>query len=164
MKRGGAREIRAWLALFVAAIALGCQSEVDPNSVSAVVVAYGEFEVRNGLPVLSSTASSIQCEEGRIFGVDYRIDIANGEYGSVPVEFRWIHPELAVPERRLWGRESQARLPNPHLPWRQKSLTGRVLWSLEHPDELVSGRYEFQIRRLDDKSILLSRPFDVVGC
>jgi len=152
------------LVLPIAAGALGCQSEVDPDSISASVVAYGEFEIRSGLPMLAAAVSTIQCEEGRIFGVDYRIDVANGEYGVVPVEFRWIHPELEVPERRLWGRESLARRPSPRLGWRKTSLEGRVLWSLEHPDELVSGRYEFQIRRRGDGGVLLSRAFDVEGC
>jgi hypothetical protein len=143
---------------------IGCQSEVEPGSVSATVVAYGAFEIQSGLPTLTSTTSKIQCEAGRIFGVDYRIDVANGEYGIVPVEFRWIHPELAVPSQRLWGRESSARRPNPKLAWRESSLSGRALWTLEHPDELVSGEYEFQIRSVPKGKVLLTRTFDVIGC
>ena len=111
-----------------------------------------------------STTSTIPCEAGALFGVDYRIEVANGEYGVVPVEFRWIHPELAVPARRLWGRERSARRPNPRLDWRETSLEGRVLWSLEHPDEMVPGQYEFQIRLVEQGTVLLSREFQVDGC
>lgn len=162
--RGQGGRTRALLIVFVALRALGCQSEVDPKSVSASVVAYGEFEIKEGLPRLMATTSSIRCETGRLFGVDYRIDVANDEYGIVPIEFRWIHPELAVPARRLWGTQSAARRPNPRLEWREKSLEGRVLWRFEDPDELVPGRYEFQIRVRDEGRVLLSRTFEVDGC
>jgi len=144
--------------------ALGCQSEVRPESVSASLVAYGEYEIKNGLPTLISTTSTLPCEAGRLFGVDYRIEVANGEYGVVPVEFYWIHPELAVPARRLWGRETAARRPSPRLDWRETTLEGRVLWSLEHADELVPGRYEFQIRIREEGTVLLSREFQIEGC
>lgn len=146
------------------AAALGCQSEVDPSAISASVIGYGTFEIRGGLPTLTATTSTIDCEPGRTFGVDYRIEVGKGERGRVPVEFRWIHPELAVPSRRLWGTESPARPSSPELEWQQTRIDGRVLWTLEHPDELVSGRYEFQIRRLSDGAVLLSRSFDVQGC
>jgi hypothetical protein len=152
------------LAIFVVASALGCQSEVDPEAISASVVAYGEFEIRGGLPILIAKDATIPCEQGRLFGVDYRIDVANGEYGVLPIEFRWTHPDLAVPESRLWGTESEARRPNPSLAWRQSSLTGRALWRFDHPDEMVSGRFEFLIRRRDDGSVLLSQSFDIHGC
>lgn len=163
-KRGPSGWTLALVVAFFAMGALACQSEVDPESVSASLVAYGEFEIEKGLPTLLTTTSSIRCELGILFGVDYRIDVANDEYGIVPIEFRWIHPELAVPARQLWGTESAARRPNPLLAWREKSLEGRVLWSFEHPDELVPGRYEFQIRARDGGSVLLSRTFDVDGC
>lgn len=155
---------RRLFVLLVVAVALGCQSEVEPGSVSASLVAYGEFEITDGLPILISTISTIPCETGQLFGVDYRIDVANGEYGIVPVEFRWIHPELGVPALRLWGRESSARRPNPRLAWRERSLEGRVLWSLEHPDEMVSGQYEFQIRLRNEGMVLLSQKFQIEGC
>lgn len=133
-------------------------------AVSATVVRYGEYEMQSGLPTLVLETSRPTCEQGRIFGVDYRIDVADGQYGVVPVEFRWRHPELAVPSRKIWGRESVARPPGPVLERGAKSLEGRALWSLEHPDELVSGRYEFQIRRLSDGAVLLSQAFEVEGC
>ena len=144
--------------------ALGCQSEVAPESISASLVAYGEYEIKKGLPTLISTTSTIPCEAGRLFGVDYRIEVANGEYGVVPVEFHWTHPELAVPARRLWGRETAARQPSPRLGWRETTLEGRVLWSLEHADEMVPGQYEFQIRIREEGTVLLSREFQIEGC
>ncbi|MBJ18959.1 MAG: hypothetical protein CL933_05980 [Deltaproteobacteria bacterium] len=152
------------LHVFAVAGLLGCQSEVDPHSVSVSVVASGEYEIRKGLPIWVSPATTISCEAGRIFGVDYRIDVANGEYGTVPIELRWLHPKLVVPERQIWGRSSSAGRSNPILGWSETSLDGRVLWSLEHPDEMVSGQYELQIRLLDDKSVLLSRSFKIEGC
>jgi hypothetical protein len=145
-------------------LGVGCQAEVDPEAVSAVTIGYGEFELRGGLPTLVATTDRPTCEQGRIFGVDYRIEVAGGEYGVIPVEFRWLHPELAVPSRKIWGRESAARPPRPVLARRATSLEGRALWSLEHPDELVSGRYEFQIRRLSDGAVLLSHGFELEGC
>ena len=162
-QRGG-RALCAVALLVCFAGLLGCQSEVAPESISASVVDYGEFEIKSGLPTLKATTSKIQCEQGKTFGIDYVIEVANGEYGVVPVEFRWTHPELAIPSRRLWGRESSARRSNPRLPWREKSLTGRVLWSLEHPDELVSGEYEIQIRIRDGRGVLLSHIFEIEGC
>lgn len=151
-------------ALAAVVFGAGCQAEVDPQAVSVTTLRYGEFELRSGLPTLVATTSRPTCEQGRIFGVDYRIDVAHGEHGVVPVEFRWIHPELAVPSRKLWGRETTALPPGPILERRATSLEGRALWSLEHPDELVSGRYEFQVRRLSDGAVLLSQAFELEGC
>jgi len=142
----------------------GCQAKVDPDAVSATTLEYGEFELRGGLPTLVATTVRPTCEPGRIFGVDYRIEVANGDHGVIPVEFRWLHPELAVPSRKIWGRQSVAGSPNPILERRATSLEGRALWSLEHPDELVSGSYEFQIRRLSDGAVLLSQVFELEGC
>lgn len=161
------RRTRLGVAVAVGLVALGlagCGGEVDPDAVTARVIASGEYELRGGLPVLVSPASTIPCEEGRTFGVDYRLEVADGQYGPIPIEFRWVHPELAVPSRRLWGRETEARKPNPVLEWRDSFLDGRVLWTFEHPDELVSGRYEFQIRRRVDGRSILSHAFEVVGC
>ena len=146
------------------ALGVGCQAEVDPEAVSAVTLRYGEFEIRSGLPTLVAATDRPTCEQGRIFGVDYRIDVADGEHGMLPVEFRWVHPELAVPSRKIWGRESSASPPEPILDRRATGLEGQALWSLEHPDELVSGRYEFQVRRLSDGAILLSQAFELEGC
>ncbi len=151
-------------ALLAVLFGAGCQSEVDPEAVSVATLRHGEYELRSGLPTLVAATSRPTCEQGRIFGVDYRIDVAAGEHGVIPVEFRWLHPDLAVPSRKIWGRESAARPPGPVLERRQTSLEGRALWSLEHPDELVSGRYEFQIRRLNDGAVLLSQVFELEGC
>ena len=152
----------AWVS--VLAFATGCESEVDLSAVSAKVVAFGEFEIRGGIPTLTRETTDIRCELGKIFGVDYRIDVSDGEYGRIPVEFRWVHPELAVPSRGLWGPETPALTPGPELEWRATAVEGRALWSLEHVDELVGGRYEFQIRRLDDGQVILSQGFELEGC
>jgi hypothetical protein len=142
----------------------GCQFDVDPASLSARVVAYGEYEIRDGLPTLIEQTSTIACAPGRIFGLDYRIEVANGDFGIVPVAFRWLHPELTVPERRLWGTEAAVGPSNPTLDWGDSVIEGRALWALEHPDELVSGRYEFQIRISDGGATILTQPFDIEGC
>ena len=156
--------LSTWGALAAVLFGAGCQAEVDPQAVSVTTLSHGEYALRGGLPTLVATTSRPVCEQGRIFGVDYRIDVANGEHGVVPVEFRWVHPELAVPSRKIWGRETAARPARPILEWRATSLEGRALWSLEHPDELVSGRYEFQISRLSDGAVLLSQAFELEGC
>lgn len=167
--RPGCASIR-WLAvLCLIGLSIGgCQPEVDPASVTARVVAYGEYEIRNGLPTLIEQTSTIACAQGRIFGLDYRIEVADGDFGIVPVDFRWIHPELSVPERRLWGTEAAASPSNPTLGWGDSVIEGRALWTLEHPDELVSGRYEFQLRLRDDDdddaAVILTHPFDIQGC
>ena len=143
---------------------LGCPSEIDPATVTATVVQYGLYEIREGLPTLVEETDRIACAEGVTFGVDYRIDVTDGGYGRIPVEFRWTHPELAVPSNKLWGTETPARRSNPEIGWRESSLEGRALWDLEHPDERISGRYKFQIRRQVDGRAILSSNFFVEGC
>lgn len=148
----------------LAILLLGCQPQVEPSTITAEVVAYGEFEIRGGLPVLAKQATLIECEQGKIFGVDYRIEVADGDYGSLPVSIRWVHPNLAVPSLRLWGPETRVQSEGLEVNRRESGVDGRGLWSLDHVDELVSGRYEFQIRREGDDAPILSQPFDVEGC
>ncbi len=152
-------------ALSAWAIALvGCQGEIDPSAVSARVVAFGEFEIERGLPKWVREATTIPCEPGRIFGVDYRLEVSGGQWGEIPVEFRWTHPEFAIPSLRQWGTESAAGQARPALARGESGLDGRALWTLEHPDELISGRYEFRVRLIPDGTTLLSRSFQVEGC
>ena len=145
-------------------LVLGCVAEVDPASIQGVAISAGRYEIQNGLPTLVEATSEIGCEPGTIFGVDYRLDVAPGQGGVVPVEFRWSHPELNVPSKKLWGTESPARMPNPSLPKGQTSIFGQALWTLEHLDERVSGKFEFIIRTLPDRRQILTKSFDVKGC
>ena len=146
------------------ALSVGCRSEIDPADVKATVVQYGRYEPRGGLPYRVEETHLIECAEGVSFGVDYRIDVVGGGFGVIPVEFWWTHPEMAVPSSKLWGTETAARRPNPKIGWRESSLEGRALWSLEHPDERISGAYEFQIRQQVDGRAILSSIFQVEGC
>ena len=159
-KRAG----RALLACLVVANSSGCPSDIDPALISARVVSFGEFQIQSGMPTLVTESATIACKQGVLFGVDYRIEIAEGAFGTLPIEFRWVHPELAIPSQGLWGPVTPAGSPRPTVEWRQSSLEGRALWSLEHVDELISGRYEFQIRRMGEDVTILSQPFDVEGC
>ena len=148
------------LLLFVS----GCQAEVDPAAIRGVSISAGRYEILKGIPTLVEVTTVISCDPGTIFGVNYRLDVPPGQGGVVPVEFRWRHPELSVPSKKLWGTESAARMPNPSLPKGEASLAGRVLWTLEHSDERVSGRFEFFIRTLPDGREILTESFEVEGC
>jgi len=157
-------KLRAAFSLCGLFLMLGCPSEIDPTTVTATVVQYGLYEIRDGLPTRIEETDRIACADGVMFGADYRIDVTGGGYGRIPVEFRWVHPELAVPSSKLWGAETPARQSNPEIGWRESSLEGRALWNLEHPDEKISGRYEFQIQRQTDGRAILSSIFFVEGC
>lgn len=153
---------------FVAATLLvcaACGGEIAPESITASVRAAGRFVLESGRPVLAEDTTRIACVPGTLFGVDYRIEVEGARFGGVlPLEFRWIHPELAVPSERLWGTETRARRSNPKLAWGESSLESRALWRLEHPEELKAGRYEFVVRFVGTQEVLLSQPFEVEGC
>jgi hypothetical protein len=154
-----------WVGLgLLLGLSVGCLREVAPERLSASVVAFGQYELQSGLLVRTASNAEVKCALGVIFGVEYRVDVEGWAFGALPVEFRWRHPELAVPARKIWGQESPARSPRPVLDWSEDALEGRALWTLEDPLELVDGRYEFVIRRLDDGAVLLSKAFLLGGC
>ena len=164
-ERGVAERVVAeWLA--VACLALsGCGGEVDPERIIASVEGAGRYRLESGRTVLAEKANRVACAPEAIFGVDYRIETEGIRYGGVlPIEFRWIHPELAVPSEKLWGTETPARASHPQLSWGESTLSGRALWRLSHPEERKSGRYEFVIRVVETREILLSHAFEVEGC
>ena len=97
------------LALATVGLALACTAEVEPDAISGRVVSFGRFEIQNGLPMLRESVDRVACDPGTTFGVDYRIEISGGGFGVLPIEFRWIHPELSIPSRKLWGTETPAR-------------------------------------------------------
>ena len=142
----------------------GCPSDIAADRLSATVVDSGRYELQSGRLVRTSSSVEVECALGVIFGVDYRIEVEGWGFGTMPVEFSWRHPELAVPTRKIWGEETPARAPRPFLEWGAEVLEGRALWRLDDPLELVEGRYVFLIRRLDDGSTLLSRSFVLGGC
>lgn len=142
----------------------GCPAEVDPEDITASVVAYGRYELRGGIPMRVEETDRVSCDPGVTFGVDYRLDVSGRGGGVLPLEFRWVHPELSVPERRLWGTETPARASRPSLRWGETSWEGRALWQLEHPDERVTGRYAFEIRVVPEGRVILSTAFHVEGC
>ena len=161
----GALRIALLVVTGVVTGALGaCQAEISPESVSATIISAGRFEIEDGLPVLVEPTQTIACQEGVLFGADYRVATQSGQKGRLPIEFRWRHPELAIPARKLWGTESAASPPNPVLTKEGEALVGRALWTLGHPDERVSGRYELQIRTLLGERVLASVHFDLEGC
>jgi len=154
-------------AVFVAVVALSvaCGQEVATESVSAEVVAFGRFEIVDGRLVLAEETTRIVCEPGALFGIDYRVDVEGLHFGGVlPIEFRWRHPEFAIPSKKLWGEESPAGLARPVLEWGESSLSRRAIWRLEHPDERKDGRYEFLVRIVGSERVLASQVFDVEGC
>lgn len=160
-ERGVERALVA-IAVFVFS---GCGGEIAPESITASVERAGRFALESGRPELVEETTRIACAPGTLFGVDYRIEVEGARFGGVlPIEFRWIHPELAVPSERLWGTEARARAPSPELDWGESVLFGRALWRLEHPEELKNGRYEFVIRFLETREVLLSQAFEVEGC
>jgi len=150
--------------VFFALLASACADPIDPAEVSASVISFGRYEIQSGAPVLIEATSQIGCEPGVVFGVDYRVDVGEGRRGVIPVEFRWRHPELSVPSKKLWGTETAARLPNPQLPAREPSISGRALWELAEPEERISGQYEFIIRVTTDGRTILRQAFEIEGC
>ena len=153
-------------ALLGAIFGAGCGGgEVAPDTIMASVVGAGHFALEGGRPARVDSETRIACAPGVLFGVDYRVEAEGVRFGGIlPLEFRWRHPEMAVPSAKLWGSETQARLPNPKLAWGETAVEGRALWQLEHPEELQSGRYEFVIRVIGTPQVLLSQAFEVEGC
>jgi hypothetical protein len=151
------------LALIVQGAA-GCRREVDPEAISLEIVTRGRYAVRNGAPEPVEETSTIRCEPGVIFGVDYRVVVSGGGSGTLPLSFWWVHPELSIPSRKLWGTETPARSSELRIGRGERALSGRTLWTIEHPEERVDGRYRFEIRRTDDGTTLVQVPFDVEGC
>jgi len=153
-----------WMALAVALVAAACTEPIDPAEVTATTISFGRYDVQSGTPAIVSATNQISCEPGVVFGVDYRVDVGEGRRGVIPVEFRWRHPELSVPSKKLWGTETAARLPNPPLPPGESSISGRALWELADPEERISGQYEFIIRVTTDGRIILRQAFEIEGC
>ena len=158
--RGGARVAIAALM----AGAVGCTGEIDPERVEARALAAGRFEVAEGGPRLVEAGTRIACAPGVVFGVDYRVEVESGGGGTLPISFWWIHPEFAIPSKKLWGRETAARAANPKLARGERVMDGRALWTLEDPDERVDGEYRFEIRRATEGAPILAVPFTVEGC
>lgn len=159
------REKKTWVAATAVLVFSACAGEIDPESITASVRVAGRFELEAGGSALAEETTRIGCALGTLFGVDYVIETQGARFGGVlPIEFRWIHPELAVPSEKLWGTETRARPPQPELAWGESKLPGRALWHLEHPEELKQGRYEFVIRVVETGEVLLSQAFDVEGC
>ncbi len=145
-------------------LAGGCRFEVDPSDVEVEILHVGRYALEKGVPELVEETSEVTCEPGVIFGVDYRIIVKGGGFGTLPLSFWWVHPELAIPSRQLWGTETRALAAEPRIDWGERALPGRTLWSLEHPEERVDGRYRFEIRRTDDGTTLAAATFLVEGC
>jgi hypothetical protein len=152
----------AWFCLLLPIV--GCRFEVDPASIEIEVLRKGRYAVEAGVLESMDDASTISCDPGAIFGVDYRVTVKGGDFGTLPLSFWWVHPQLAVPSRKLWGTETRARSSEPALGWGERTLSGRALWALEHPEERVNGHYRFEIRRSNDGEILVRVPFEVEGC
>jgi hypothetical protein len=144
---------------------LGCPSrEVLPEEVEASIVRFGEYRMEGAQSKYLQETSEIRCELGRLFGVDYRIEYPEGASGPIPVSLRWVHPMIEIPRLAIRGTESPGGTAIPTARLGSSQAEGRSLWSLEHPEELVPGRYEFQIRLRDDSRVLASHAFEVVGC
>ena len=168
MVRTSALKDRRRVALFVAAIglgALGCNDRIDPATIEASTLARGSFRLEAGRTDFVETTSTVPCDVGTIFGVDYVIEAEGARRGGVlPLEFRWRHPELSVPSAKIWGTETPGGASNPRLEWGVDRLEGRALWRIEEPEERQAGRYEFLVRETESGRVLLSESFDVEGC
>jgi hypothetical protein len=138
--------------------------EVLPEEVGASIVRFGEYRIEGGQSEHARETSEIQCELGRLFGVDYRIEYPEGASGPIPVSLRWVHPMIEIPRLAVRGTESPGGTASPTARRGSSQVEGRSLWSFEHPEELVPGRYEFQIRLRDDARVLASHAFEVVDC
>ncbi|MFK7895531.1 MAG: hypothetical protein AB8G23_06825 [Myxococcota bacterium] len=150
---------------FVCMAALACvDPTVEAGSVSARIVSAGEYSLGAGVPVLAGERTLIPCETGRVFGVDYSLEVEGGAFGAIPVSFRWVHPEMQVDDSPLRGTETSGGGSNPVIGRGQSALSGRSLWSIDREEERISGEYRFEIRFLEDRRLLLSQDFQIDDC
>lgn len=134
------------------------------KDLSIEIVQSGEFEIRAGRPMLTRSGDQISCQLGRVFGIDYRFKFPQGAGGTIPVDFKWQHPNFDIPRLGVRGTVSSGGVSNPVAPKGQGKHEGRSLWSVTHPEELVSGRYDFQILDRTTGDVLFTKSFDLVGC
>ncbi|HPG24010.1 MAG: hypothetical protein H6748_07265 [Spirochaetaceae bacterium] len=153
--------IRALLLAIGAALTACGPDPIDPERIEPNVVAYGEFEIRDGHPVLVVRTDSVPCEVGRLFGVDFEIGVPQGSGGPIPVQAFWVHPELAIEGVPRAVRESPAGPRGPESPDDGSRFVGRSLWAISRPEERRSGRYEWQLRRTTDGRVLASHAFEL---
>jgi len=162
------KDDRGAVVVVAVALALGalaaCSGEIDPERIEARSVAAGRFEVAEGGLQLVDAGTRIACAPDVVFGVDYRVEARGGDTGTLPISFWWVHPEFAIPSKKLWGTETAARPANPELARGETWIAGRALWTLGDPEERVSGEYRFEIRRSDDGRPILEVPFTIEGC
>ena len=150
--------------LLCAMLLVGCQTEVLEEEVRVGLVEFGRYEIRDGRTQLASITQRIPCELDTIFGIVFRVEAGERSAGVVPVDIRWRHPKLDVPSRGLSGTESPPGIPQLEIPKPGAAAMGRVLWTLEHPRELVAGRYTFEMRLPTSGQALLLQAFDVEDC
>lgn len=143
----------------------GCvDGSIDPSKISARLVSAGMYSSREGLPELAESRTDIPCEVGRLFGVDYELEVAGGASGVLPVQFRWLHPAIPVADSSRRGTESKGGVSNPVMERGRARLLGRSLWSIDSATERVPGIYRFEIKVIGDKRVLLSQDFEIDGC
>lgn len=143
----------------------GCvDGSVDPSKISARVVSAGMYSSRDGFPEFAESRTDIPCEVGRLFGVDYELEVAGGASGVLPVQFRWLHPAIRVAEASRVGTETAGGVSNPVMERGRTRLSGRSLWSIESASERVPGIYRFEIRVIGGDRMLLSQEFEISGC
>lgn len=169
MKRTSSRRIfgsvYSLVPFFALAISLGCvDASLDPDRVSARIVAAGEYAVNKGVPALIESRTKIPCELGRLFGVDYELEVIGGGPGLVPVEFGWLHPAIPVEGSDRTGTATRGGVSNLMMERGDDTLLGRSLWSIDRADERVSGVYRFEIRTTGDRRLVLSQDFEIEGC
>ncbi len=139
-------------------------ASVDPSKVSARVVSAGEYTLREGVPVFTESRTSIPCKVWQLFGVDYELEVAGGGSGLLPVQFKWLHPEMPVEGSSRAGTETEGGVSNPLMERGRSRLSGRSLWSIDGANDRVPGVYRFEIRAIGDNRILLSQDFEIEGC
>ncbi len=156
-------------AVVAAALALvafaACGGEVDPERIAARSVAAGRFEVAEGGLQLVDAGTRRSCAHRTSSSVSTTASKSRGgATGTLPISFWWVHPEFAIPSKKLWGTETSARPGNPELARGEAWIDGRALWTLDDPEERVSGEYRFEIRRSADGRPILVVPFTIEGC
>ena len=92
------------------------------------------------------------------------VEYPEGASGPIPISLRWVHPMIEIPRLAIRGTESPSGTASPTARRGASQVEGRSLWSFDHPEELVPGRYEFQIRLRDNSRVLASHAFEVVDC